>query len=675
MKSADSPTPTAATPPDLHPTIQKFGKDLTEIQFRKCLVFLCLLGLVIRVGFFVEHSHSPSFGVPTLDQKYYDTVARMLLAGEDLHELHGFRPLLYPMFLAGCYKLGGTWGIDLALFLQHLLGIATGLIAALLGARLFRHKLCGILGGILYLLAPVPLYFEGELLIEPSYIFLIFLCLLLLVHAAESTGFKSAALWTLCGALTILASQARANILIFMAVFPLFAALRWWCSANSSALLPLLGLLGGLIMAIPWGFVNLRQSDHFHLMPNAGGVALYLGNKPAADGMVPEQERRIATGERYQDSVEVWAREEYESAMRADGKTPDTDPMAISRYWTRRTIDEIKAHPATWSRLMLKKTWLTFWNAEIPNNKAFAFLQQEFFWLRFLPVRWAVLLAFAPVGIWAAARGNQDAFFILLVYAGLYSAANVMFFICDRYRYPVWPVMAIFAGGGLRAFWNSIRTRNHRAIFMAAASALLMLAISLPNWFQAKMPSFARDYLFRSIAWYEKGHFDEALDDINHSLELDASDATAFQQRGNACFALNHLVDARQSYSQALKLSPNEGANWNNLGAVLLSLGQTNDALQAFRRATECRPPSRNAFLSLAFTQIQLGHMNDAADSISQLEKQSAKPDAAVMAAQSVLARRQNDSAKADALERQARELDPKLTDWVIQRAGSTGPR
>ena len=50
----------------------------------------------------MEHAHNPSFGVPTLDQKYYDTVARMLLAGEDLHMLHGFRPLLYPMFLAVC---------------------------------------------------------------------------------------------------------------------------------------------------------------------------------------------------------------------------------------------------------------------------------------------------------------------------------------------------------------------------------------------------------------------------------------------------------------------------------------------------------------------------------------------------------------------------------------------
>jgi hypothetical protein len=211
-------------------------------------------------------------------------------------------------------------------------------------------------------------------------------------------------------------------------------------------------------MAIPWGFVNLHQSDHFHLLPNAGGVALYCGNKRSADGMTPEQERRIYSGDRYQDSIETWAREEYETAMRSQGRTPDTDPMAISRFWTQRTFDEIKAAPGTWFRLMARKTWLTFWNAEVPNNKAFSFLQQDYLWLRILPVRWVVLLAFAPAGIWLAfRRGNRDALPILLAYAGLYSAANILFFICDRYRYPIWPAAAIFAGGGLAYLLFAIR--------------------------------------------------------------------------------------------------------------------------------------------------------------------------------------------------------------------------
>lgn len=669
MKSENAARETVKSDGTSDPVSSVLGEDISAPAFGKALVFVCLLGLIVRIGFLVEHARTPSFGVPTLDQKYYDTVARMLLAGEDLHELHGFRPLLYPMFLAVLYKAGGSWGIDLTLLLQHLLGVATGAIVVVLGARLFRHRLSGIVGGILFMLAPVPLYFEGELLIEPSYTFLICLGLLLHLHTANARGWKSGLLWLLCGGFVVLTSQARANILVFLGVYPLFAAWCWWHSRKWDALLPGLGLVGALGMAIPWGFVNMKQSDHFHLIPNAGGVALYLGNKRTADGMVPQQERRITYGERYNDSVEIWAREEYEAAMRAQGRTPDTDPMAVSGYWTRRTLDEIKAAPATWLRLMTKKCWLTLWNAEVPNNKAFAFLQEEYLWLRLLPVRWVVLLMLAPAGLWAAARwGNRDALFILLVYAGLYSAANIAFFICDRYRYPVWPVMAAIGGGGLLMGWEMIRQRRAGTVALLLAGMAVMAALSLHNWIGAKLPSFAQDYHFRSIACYEKGRFQEALKDIDRSIELEPLRMDAQSHRGNVLFALNRLQEARVTYEQTLKSIPEDAGVWNNLGATLDALGATDEALQAFRRATECSPPSRNAFLGMAFIQVRTGHLDDAAGSLNKLGEISRGPDSSVLAVRSVLARKRGNAQEADALERQARSLDAAAVAWVLEQ-------
>lgn len=652
-----------------------FGADVSVEFFRKGLIFLVLLGLVTRLGFFVEHAGSPSFGVPTLDQTYYDTVARMLLAGQDLHALHGFRPLLYPLFLAVWYKLGGAWGIDLALLAQHLLGVATGLIAALLAARTFRHRLSGLAAGALFLLAPVPLYFEGELLIEPSYVFLICVNLWLIIQAAECQGSKSKLLWTLAGALTVLTSQARANILVLMALYPVFALWRWWQVREPRVLLPpLLGLAGGLAMAVPWGLVNMKQMDHFHLLPNAGGVAFYLGNKRTADGMVPEQERRITSGERYEDSIEVWAREEYENAMHAQGRQPDSDPMAISKYWTAQGLHEIRSAPGAWLRLMAKKCWLTLWNVEVPNNKAFAFLQQEFLWLRWLPIRWVVLLMLAPAGIWAAARwGCRDALLILLVYAGLYSAANVVFFICDRYRYPVWPAIAALAGGGLVALAQTAGQKRWGQVAGIVLSTVLMAALSLHNWFGAQVPTFARDYLFRSLAWYQKGHFQQALSDINRSIELDPLDANALHHRANVLFALNHLDEARLAYEQTLTRIPEEASAWNNLGATLDRLGQTGEAINAYRRAIQCRPPSRNAFLGLAFIQIRSGRLEEATGTLDKLERLDPTPDAAVLASRSVLARRRGDERHAAELELEARRLDPDAAGWAIKSASNSG--
>ena len=112
-------------------------------------------------------------------------------------------------------------------------------------------------------------------------------------------------------------------------------------------------------------------------------------------------------------------------------------------------MEEIEAAPSAWVRLMARKCWLMLWNTEVPNMKSFAFLQMDFFWLRVLPVRWFVLLMFAPAGIWAAAKwGNRGSLFVLLAFILLYSATNIIFFVCDRYRYPVWPAMAGIAAGG-----------------------------------------------------------------------------------------------------------------------------------------------------------------------------------------------------------------------------------
>ena len=660
------------------------GRDLSVAGFNRALVLLALLGLIARIGFYVEHANTPSFGVPTLDQKYYDTVARMLLAGEDLHELHGFRPLLYPMFLAFFYKLGGNWGVDLALLVQHLLGIATGLLVAVLGARLFHHRLAGVVGGALFLLAPLPLCFEGELLIEPSYTFLICLGLLLHLHTATIQGWRGGLLWLLCGGVIVLASQARANILVFLTVYPLFAGWRWWHTRERAALLPLLGLAGALAMMIPWGIINLRQVDRFHLVTNAGGVNFYFGNRRGANGMfghdvvtaLSEMSRSnkitatTTANERYEDLVEVWAREEYTAAMRAQNLPTESDPKAISQFWTQRAVDEIKADPAAWLQLVARKCWLTLWNKEVPNNKDFAFLQQEYFWLRVLPVRWVVLLMLAPAGLWAAARfRNRDNLFILVFYAGIYSAGNVAFFICDRYRYPVWPALAVLAGGGLLAGLELFRQRRWRGLLCFLACAGLMAGISLPNWFRVELPNFAQDFFFRSSAWYEKGGATEALADINRSVELDPLNASAQQHRGNVLYALNRLEEACRAYDQALKLIPGSSGVWNNLGATLEALGKADAALRAYRRATQCQPPSPLAFLGIAFVQIRAGQLDDAAAILDQLDQLQRTPRAASLAARSTIDRRRGDNQHADALEQQARQLDPAATAWAIERA------
>lgn len=650
-----------------------FARDISARGFKDGLIWLAVLGVLVRVLYLVQHAHSPFFATPTLDEQYYVAVAKMMVAGKDLHSLHGFRPLLYPMFLAACDEMGGAHGIDIAILAQHVMGILTGVLVAVLGARLFRHRLSGIAAGALYLLAPIPVSFEGEILIESSYTLLVVLVLLAHVSAAEATpGRKSAGLWFVAGALAALAAQDRVNILVLLAVYPLLTVWDWWRGKKITAFLPLLGLLGAFAMAVPWGIYNMRQSDHFHILPGAGGINLYLHNRRTADGITLKEAHRIPTGENSEDSIEMLARTDYEAAMRAQHRQPASDPMAVSQYWTRRAIEEIKADPGHWLKLVGKKAWMTFWNTEVPNLKAFAFCEEEYPCLRWLPVRWVVLLMLAPAGVWIAARtGRSRSLFIVGTFLFLYSAANLLFGFCDRYRYPTWPAMAVLAGGGLLIAIETIRQRRSGAMASLLASMALMAAISLPNWLGIKLPSFARDYLFRSMAWYENGHFPEALRDVDESLKLDPNEITTIHHRANVLLALHQLPEARQVFEQILKRSTNEAAIWNDYGATLEGLGQTNKAMQAYQRAMDLIPPRKNAFLAAAFLQLRLGHLNQAAKIMDRFDQLTGGGNAIAVAVRSIIARRQGDLQKADALEQQARRLNADAAAWAFDHAKS----
>ena len=343
--------------------------------------------------------------------------------------------------------------------------------------------------------------------------------------------------------------------------------------------------------------------------------------------------------------------------------------LNLPRKDGREVLAEIKADPSTWLRLLAKKSWLMVWHREVPNNKDFAFVLGEYFWLRVLPVRWIVLLLLAPAGIWAATRlPNRDGLFIVLVYAGIYSAGNVAFFICDRYRYPIWPAMAILAGGGLLAGLEMIRRRRWLGVAGMAAGMALMAAISLPNWFGVKLPNFAQDYFFRSSASYDKGHFAEALKDVDRSLKLDALNAGAVEHRGNILFALNRLPEARDAYVQTLKLIPGNSGVWNNLGVTDEMLGATNDALAAFQRATDCKPPNPLAFLGMAFIQIRAGQLDAAAATLDRLAALQSNPSPAALAVRSIVERRRGHAQQADRLEQQVRARDAGVMDWAIER-------
>ncbi|MGH9465198.1 MAG: hypothetical protein ACRD0X_06090, partial [Thermoanaerobaculia bacterium] len=488
---------------------------------RRVVLWSAGLGLAVRLLAFAQEAAAPYLGSPVLDERWYDGAARALLGWPGGVVLDGFRPLLYPSFLAAIYgAVGPEWGAAAAVAAQHLLGVATGVLVAVLAQCLAGSDAAGVAAGVLWSLAAPPIFTEGQLLSETLFVLL---CTAALVAMCGSVSVKRA---VVAGALIGLAGQVRPNALILGGAVLCFAG---WADGRASAsaraaeklvatgrvrrtATPVIAALASLAAVHLVGrALEAPVNGGFRLLPSSGAVNLYLGNERGADGMQPRQDAPVPAGTSYRDSVEAWAEREYRAAH---PQREGADPAAVGRYWLGRTAREIAACPWCWARLMTRKAVLLLWDEEIPNHLSFAFAAREDLpLLRFLPVRWWLLLALAPLGAaWVRSRspGPSRALLTCAVFLFLLALAILPFFVNSRYRLPLWPPLVALAGCGAVGLAEWLRERNRRRLVAAFGTAIAGALLALVNWTGAPLPSPARDLFYRSLARLERGEVEPA---------------------------------------------------------------------------------------------------------------------------------------------------------------------
>lgn len=586
----------------------------------RVVLWLTFVAVAIRLLYLAEHVTSVFFTVPVLDEIYYDARARALAAGEASVLDTGFRPPLYPLVLAACYRLGDLLGhgmdVLVASVVQHGLGVATVFLVAVTAARVSGRAAVGACAGALYAIAGPPLYFEGERLITALFTFLVTAVSAMgvpLVGARE----RSIGRWLALGAVIGLATQARANALVLLALPIAVVALAHRGHRRRATLHALAAAAGTFALTLTFALWQRPTADDaLRLMPSAGGVNLYLGNKRGADGLVPRQDRAVTYGEAYRDSVEVFAVEGYREAMAARGVADaHPSPRAVSRYWVGRTLGEISAAPRDWLALTMRKTRALLWRVEIPNNKSYAFVvAHESSLLGTSPVRWWLLLGLAPIGVLALWRdGDRPALGWLLGTLFLLAATIVMFFVNARFRIPLWPGMAILAGAGLWTLVRHLADRRWSALARALVLGCATAALScLGPGFDP--PGFERDHFFRSYAALARGDLPLALADARASLALDDQDAAVHLQHGNVLRALERHGQALEAYRAALRLRPDEPRVHNNLGVTFESLDRPAEALGAYRRAVALEPDYAPAHVNAALLAMRAGGAEEARD-------------------------------------------------------------
>lgn len=600
------------------------------------LLWVAMVAVAVRLPHLLETVRSVFFGVPILDEAFYDLIARRLAADTGVADVNpGFRSLLYPALLAVAHRLTADHGLFLAVAAQHLLGVLTCQLTALYAGRLWRRRSAALAAGIVYALAGPPLFYEGRLLVTSLFTFLL-VALLLVAGRCRPLGDDGHRLgpWLAAGALVAIAAQARPNALALLVAFPLVALTHGGTSARRLRyqlpwLAGLASALAGLALAAA---VQSPALGRFQLLPGAGGVNLYLGNERGADGMMPRQDRHTVYGDVYRDSVQLFAEEEFRLAWGRDGS-----PSEVSRYWLGRTLEELRADPAGRLALLARKVWLLAWPTEVPNNLSYEFVAgHESHLLRRLPTRWVWLLPLAAAGAWIGWRrragsrhGGCDRVRLLwlLSFGALHALGVVAFFVAGRYRIPLWPLAAILAAGPLVALLDAVRRRRdvltfeRRDAVVAAGLALLVLTAGQFRWPGVEPPTFARDFFYRSVARQQSGDLDGALEDARRAVELEPANPQALFQLGTVAIDLEDWTLAESALFDASRRLQMEPRPYHNLGIALQRQGRYGDAYAAYLRAIETGPDYSPAWVQAALLELRAGRADLAAPKVARAEQ------------------------------------------------------
>jgi hypothetical protein len=585
--------------------------DSFEEQLRaqpvKVVLYLFLAAMGVAVLYISQYARSPFFWVPQLDGLYHDLAARDILAGNVKPEPF-FRAPLYYYFLAGIYAAFGRsfWAVRLV---QSAIGALSVVLLYRLGLRAGVRPAVSLLAAIMMILCG-PIVFATNELHTPVLEILLDLLYLNLLLAAADTGCppRRAMLFALSAGLALgLSAIARPNILV---TAPL--ALGWlWVQASPApgrvrrtAPLAVLFLLGAAIAPGSVTWRNARVSGDPVFIASQGGINFFIGNRPEADGFTPSTPARYRFDSPYEDSVALYG--QFAADEAAGRKLTASESQ---RYWAGRVFAWWAQEPLAGLRLLAKKWVLVWTHREIRNNTAYEYVRREW-----APSLWALPFGFwfvGPVsvlGMVLAFRLRQPALRFLALFALVYMASFTLFFIADRYRLPVVPVLLLlsaYAVAWLVERVGAVRLAHSpaewRTLLPAAALLAGMAVVVNVDWYPTATPAaWALDYWGAGNRLAEQKRYDEAEAQYRRALALDSRNAEIWTNLGMAQYYQGRFEDAAASFAESIARGPGDGGAYYNLALCRLQQGRRGEARQLLAKAAAMDPENLAARRELA---------------------------------------------------------------------------
>jgi 4-amino-4-deoxy-L-arabinose transferase-like glycosyltransferase len=563
--------------------------ETTDRRLREfwILLMVCVAALTIRLVFLADWATTPLFHVLLGDEQNFHQTALSLLgqAGDQTPgEVFLYQPL-YSFYLALVYAIFGE-DAGLPRTLQLLVGMGTCLLFYGLGREL-HNRWTGRLAAVMVALYGPLVFLEGQLLAPGITVPLIAGALWSLLAAV-----KRARTWLfpIAGLLIGLAIMGRPNLAVLLPVAGVWLLTRPGSFKLKAASLGL--AFAGLVVGLSPAWIhNAMRGGDFVLVSASGGHSFYIGNNPQATGAF-----HVASIRGIDDSNHrAYRRSLTFLAERAEGKK--LSPAEVSSFWFRRGLEYWREDPAGALRLTGKKLLLALNTEELAIHHPYVFGKELAPVLRFL-VPFGVVFPFFVLGVWFGGRRREGAG-MLTWCAALYLATLVFYYVADRYRVVVLPMILPMAALGMLGLKDRFQKRGWRGAWPAMAVLAVTFAVT-------QLPMLSGAYRARAVA-------------------------RGYNRMGKVEGDRGKLAQAEIYFRHAIRLAgndPNLQAR-TNLGLVLEYRGDTQGAQRLYLQTVELDPNNRNARIRLARLAERSGDLTGAIRWWEELFKLQANPESA----------------------------------------------
>ena len=573
------------------------GKRLVS-DWRFQLALVLLVALVPRLIYLWQIKSWPFFSYPALDSRTQWKWASILVSGHWI----GNREVLAkaPLY---AYFLGVIqWamqereaGLFVAHLLQLLLGAATCGLTYLLGRRVFGAAV-GFVAGLLLALYSPGIYREGQLLDTALATFLAASLALLLLRAFERPRSRQA--WFATGLVLGLLGLTRPNLLLLgfttLALMVVWERKRLGWNGLGAAVGVL--ALGIVLPIVPITGRNYLLIPRFIPISATGGINLYTGNNPKADGYSP-----IPSGI-------AWERT-WQEAMEQDAMST----TAIDQYWRRKALRFMREQPGAALSLLGKKLYL-YWNAyEIPNNVSYQWGRTHSSLLRAVPLTFAVI---GPVGLLGIALGGwrRRGAWVLTLFVATQVLAVAVFFITGRYRMPALPALCVFAAFAVVELARmAAARRGGQAALAVVGLAALALFVNSDAYGVRRNRGANRDSFYLGQSYVMAGDYRNAKQALVMATKERPDDADGHSFLGQVENQLGEPEEAARDLRKAVEIAPDYSSAAVKLAEVHLQEGwPVEEVERLLRRAVEQRVRDVEGRAMLARLSIRLGNLRQA---------------------------------------------------------------